>query len=191
MAAYEHTWLTCRTEHGPFDGVLGYSSGAFMAALLVIRSLQDNPFATLAELPLRFAIFINNGLTPPRVRLLEAGTTVADCDVAAAAATDRLRVISRPDNPSPLRPGRLPDGRLVLTDGKYYITHHEDCIISIPTLHIYGKADNMVGATELVDLCKPEVTLKMLHAFGHDFPHGLDAVRKIARLIRQTAAMAS
>ncbi|KAK8863027.1 ef-hand calcium-binding domain protein [Apiospora arundinis] len=101
-------------EHGPFDGILGYSQGGTLAAQLVIRYIVENPFATIQELPLKFAIFIN-GATPPCV--LPLGEQEAyDCALAEFEEAAHLFKVFKPndiDNVTRLRPAKLSNGRKV------------------------------------------------------------------------------
>ncbi len=68
-------------SEGPFDGVLGYSGGAALAAQLIIRHREENPFSPSSERPFRFAVFIN-GATPLRV------FQVADVEVREVGETE-------------------------------------------------------------------------------------------------------
>ncbi|KAH8815398.1 hypothetical protein F5884DRAFT_177103 [Xylogone sp. PMI_703] len=68
-------------EEGPFDGVLAYSGGAALAAQLIIKDAQQNPFKLPHERPFRFAIFIN-GASPIHV------FKVDDMDLAPATEQD-------------------------------------------------------------------------------------------------------
>ncbi|KAK8086416.1 hypothetical protein PG994_001390 [Apiospora phragmitis] len=105
-------------EHGPFDGILGYSEpqsqGGTLAAQLVIRYIAENPFATIQELPLKFAIFIN-GATPPCVLPL-GGEEAYDCALAEFEEAAHLFKVFKPndsDNVTRLRPAKLSNGRKV------------------------------------------------------------------------------
>ncbi|KAH7044042.1 serine hydrolase-domain-containing protein [Macrophomina phaseolina] len=100
-------------DHGPFDGILGYSQGATLAAQLVIRYILEDPFATIQELPLKFAIFIN-GATPPCV--LPLTETPLECPLEEFAEAAHLFSVFKPndsDNRTKLRPAKLQNGRKV------------------------------------------------------------------------------
>ncbi|KAK8129685.1 Hydrolase FUB4 [Apiospora kogelbergensis] len=182
-------------EHGPFDGILGYSQGGTLAAQLVIRYIVENPFATVQELPLKFAVFIN-GATPPCV--LPLGEQEAyDCALAEFEEAAHLFKVFKPndiDNVTQLRPAKLSDGRKVVTDGVHYMTRYspewDGQVISIPTLHVRGRGDHSDYGEGLLDLCDPDLAEDVLHIYGHDFPRGLEMSRTIAQLIRKTAAKA-
>ncbi|KAK8134560.1 Hydrolase FUB4 [Apiospora sp. TS-2023a] len=182
-------------EHGPFDGILGYSQGGTLAAQLVIRYIVENPFATIQELPLKFAIFIN-GATPPCV--LPLGEEEAyDCALAEFEEAAHLFKVFKPndvDNVTQLRPAKLHNGRKVVTDGVHYMTRYspewDGQVISIPTLHVRGRGDHSDYGEGLLDLCDPTLAEDVLHIYGHDFPRGLEMSKTIAQLIRKTAARA-
>ncbi|KAK5939624.1 hypothetical protein PMZ80_008003 [Knufia obscura] len=55
---------------GPFDGVLGYSGGAALAAEILCRDVARNPLGLVSQRPFRFAVFIN-GASPLRVFRLD------------------------------------------------------------------------------------------------------------------------
>ncbi|GME45290.1 putative ef-hand calcium-binding domain protein [Neofusicoccum parvum] len=181
-------------DHGPFDGILGYSQGATLAAQLVIRYIVEDPFATIQELPLKFAIFIN-GATPPCV--LPLTEPPVECSLAEFADAAHLFSVFKPndsDNVTKLRPAKLSNGRKIVTDGQHYMTRYspdyDGKIINIPTLHIRGKRDHSDHGEGLYNLCEPSMAEDLQHIFGHDFPRGLDTNRTIARLIRSTASRA-
>ncbi|KAK7948829.1 uncharacterized protein PG986_009715 [Apiospora aurea] len=184
-------------EHGPFDGILGYSQGGTLAAQLVIRYITENPFATIPELPLKFAIFIN-GATPPCVLPLGQDEEAYDCALAEFAEAAHLFRVFKPngaDNATRLRPAKLrSSGRKVVTDGVHYMTRYgpewDGRVISIPTLHVRGRGDHSDYGEGLLELCEPGLAEDVLHIYGHDFPRGLELSRTIAQLIRKTAARA-
>ncbi|KAL8397628.1 hypothetical protein RB594_004366 [Gaeumannomyces avenae] len=179
-------------DYGPFDGILGYSQGATLAAQLVIRYMMENPFATIQELPLKFAIFIN-GATPPCVLPL-AGEELFDCPLDEFAEAAHLFKVFKPNetnNLTNLRPAKLANGRKVVTDSVNYMTRYDPAwdgkVISIPTVHIRGRGDHSDYGEGLLDLCEPDLAEDRLHIYGHDFPRGRDMSMTIARLIRKTA----
>lgn len=76
--------------------------------------MVENPFATIQELPLKFAIFIN-GATPPCVLPL-AGEPLFDCPLAEFDEAAHLFKVFKPneaDNVTKLRPAKLANGRKV------------------------------------------------------------------------------
>lgn len=62
----EKELLDLAFEDGPYDGVLGYSQGATLASQALIRFQEENPNATIDEMPFRFVIYFN-AATPTRV----------------------------------------------------------------------------------------------------------------------------
>lgn len=88
--------------------------GATLAAQLVIRYIVENPFSTIQELPLKFAIFIN-GATPPCVLPLD-GEQLFDCPIEEFEEAAHLFSVFKPnntDNATQLRPAKLANGRKV------------------------------------------------------------------------------
>lgn len=97
------------------------SQGATLAAQLVIRYIVENPFATIQELPLKFAIFIN-GATPPCVLPLE-GEELDDCPLEEFEEAAHLFSVFKPDeetNATKLRPAKLKSGRKVSAEQKHF-----------------------------------------------------------------------
>src|SRR5882757_5949624 len=62
----ERQLLQLAIEDGPYDGILGYSQGATLAAQTIIRHNLEHPEAAIQDMPFRFAIFFN-GATPSKV----------------------------------------------------------------------------------------------------------------------------
>ena len=60
------------TEEGPFDGVIGFSEGAALAAMLTMRKSRQANLSRQIGLPFKCAIFFSGGV-PADVRALERG----------------------------------------------------------------------------------------------------------------------
>lgn len=66
----EESLLGLIEREGPFDGVLGYSAGAALAAQIICSDAVKNPYKTPEERPFRFACLVN-GISPLKVFRLE------------------------------------------------------------------------------------------------------------------------
>ena len=202
----ENDLLQVLEDEGPFDGVLGYSGGAALAAQAIIRHQVNNPTAD----PLfRFAVFINGGtplkaftLADELVKTGEVDTTVLDKELEAIYLRPSNLRVRKGDNKEEaekaievrkkeiesLQTGQLVDGRYFVTDGTVGVTRYDGAIdgplIDIPTLHVRspGEEDANLGLN-LFDLCHPMQLKEYHHAYGHDFPTGAEESRKIAEAI--------
>lgn len=200
---------------GPFDGVLGYSGGAALAAEIIIRDQIANPFKLPSERPFRFAIFIN-GASPLKVFRLE-DEAVSDDEVDCSDMTseaenmflrpsairhkDGVSAEDQADHEAMLAElqrctGRmLMDGQHFISDGEYGLCRHElregdDPLIDIPTLHIRSTDEDHIDphhGLHLLGICDQSCATEFHHAYGHDFPRGRREMKKIAQLIRETA----
>lgn len=208
MVDAERDVLQLAEEEGPYDGILGYSQGATLAAQALIRHATehgqgrpsgDPPSGDPPKpMPFKFAVFFN-GATPSRVmRLTEAMKPLTPVvpDMTEPLALKFLAAMKA--NPllgtTTLFPALLADGsgRRVLTDGQKWAmakcdAHVDGTPITIPTLHVRCATDEPEHGQELLALCDRTKTREYLHTHKHDFPRGYDEMRQIARLIRETA----
>ena len=188
----ERQLLQLAIEDGPFDGIMGYSQGATLAAQVIIRHALENPNASTEEMPFRFAIFFN-GATPSRVfEMAEKGTPVVP-DLNQPMALKFISAMKA--NPllytTKLFPTELSNGRVVLTDERLGMmkcdASKDGVLINIPTLHVRCPDDEAEHGQELYELCEPGIADQYFHIHKHDFPRGYDEMRQIARLIRSAA----
>ncbi|WPH00653.1 Hypothetical protein R9X50_00348300 [Acrodontium crateriforme] len=204
-------------KEGPFDGVLGYSGGAAVAAEIIARNALSDPFAI--ERPFRFAIFIN-GASPLRVFTLDE-VEIQDGEIDAGPLTAqaeamflRPSALRKKDGVSEedqidhakllgllarLKGKRMKDGTVFLTDGKYGLCRFESNasedgpLIDIPTLHIRSTDEDELDphhGLHLLGLCDKEQAKEYHHAYGHDFPRGRTDMKQISALIREVAESA-
>ena len=161
----ERSLLDLIEREGPFDGVLGYSAGAALAAQIICSDAEKHPFKTPEERPFRFACFIN-AISPLKVFRVEdesvqPGRIDIDSpkdDVIQGALDEFLRPSATrarkwfhkpadmPDTEmirketQSLETRLLDDGTLFFTDGVYGITRFDSrfhgALIDIPTLHV-------------------------------------------------------
>ena len=189
----ERELLQLALEDGPYDGILGYSQGATLAAQTVIRYAIENPAATMQEMPFRFAIFFN-AATPSRVFEMTEKATPIFVDHEPQAIQFYKTMKANPLlHTTKLFPAQLPNGRKILTDGKLGMMKCDALIdgalIKIPTLHVRCPTDREEYGQELYRLCDPAVAQEYFHSHKHDFPRGYDEMRQIARFIRSTAEL--
>ena len=205
-------------EQGPFDGIIGYSGGAALAAELIIRDAIANPFSVPEERPFRFAVFIN-GASPLRVLQLEDENVMEgefDPSVMTHEAKSmflRPSALRHKDGVSPedqadhaamlailksCRGKKLRDGTTFISNGEFGLCRFEveedgEPLIDIPTLHIRSveeDTDDPHHGLHLLGLCDEEKTTEFHHSYGHDFPRGRAEMKKISQLIRELAETA-
>jgi hypothetical protein len=201
-------------EEGPFDGVLGYSGGAALAAEILAQAAYDDPFAM--ERPFQFAVFIN-GASPLRCFAMEDAQVMDDIVVDTAPMTEqaenmflRPSALRKKDGVSDqdqvdhaellsllrsFKGKKLVDGTMFLSNGTHGLCRWEPSpdgapLIDIPTLHIRSTESddsNPHEGLQLLRLCDPDQAREFHHGSGHDFPRGRKEMKHIARLIREVA----
>ncbi|VUC29885.1 unnamed protein product [Clonostachys rosea] len=205
-------------EEGPFDGILGYSGGASLAAQLIIKDQMENPLALPHERLFRFAIFIN-AASPLYCFPLDdyaQGELVIHDTIKGSIAEEAAEIVMRPsamrkkigvddeDQPdaeavmaafAKLKGVTLPDGSLGFTDGEFGLARYnamseERTLIDIPTLHVRCPAEHRHHGLHLYEMCEPSTALEFHHVHDHDFPRGRNEMKRIAELIREVADMA-
>ncbi|KAK1994699.1 hypothetical protein LX36DRAFT_660324 [Colletotrichum falcatum] len=182
-------------DHGPFDGLLGYSQGGSMAAQIAIRLLIENPYATPQELPIKFLVLINSAVPPFIMPLDEQNVT--ELPIEEAPKLQMLFDVFKA-NPAEhldkVRPVKLANGRQALVNKTHYMTFFDKAWdghpLSMPSLHITGLGDAPEYGQQLFDIAEPSQAEHIGHVFGHDFPRGLDMNKTIARSIRALAEKA-
>lgn len=201
----ERQLLDLVAEDGPFDGILGYSQGATLAAQALLRHDSDNPGGDDAKKqPFKFAIFFN-GATPSRVLELGYRPEPVVADLTQPLALKFLHAMKA--NPllgsaalytaelPPPAGARAGSGRMMLTDGSLGMVKCDAALdgtlIRIPTLHVRCPRDEPEHGAELFSLCDSRVAVQYFHNHKHDFPRGYDEMRQIASLIREVAARAA
>lgn len=203
-------------DEGPFDGVLGYSGGAGLAAQLIIRDQERYPDKLPSERPFRFAIFFN-GTTPFRIFKVDEenvlpGEQSADSMIAEArqvlmrsSAVRKKEEISDEDRQGHdtmlglidrFTTRTLATGQQFISDGTYGIYRYSlhdnggDPLIRIPTLHVRDPGedeDDVNHGLNLLGICDPAHVREFNHQYGHDFPRGRKEIKAISQLIRDTA----
>ncbi len=157
-AAY--AWLDgVVAEHGPFDGVLGFSQGAVMAVALLLHRQRLRAAAEGEEEA------DDQHLNPPR----------SPADDAADAAPPPLPFHFAVLFACPDLPALLPDA-VTVSWGR----------LRIPSLHVCGEADHEWFAKSrdtFTDRCEPGTALLLVHKGGHAVPGDRPTVDRVMRAI--------
>jgi len=183
-------WQAAATSGAPFDGVLGFSQGGAVAALLLAAaSGGDAAQATLAALD-EAGWRWDEGGAPPAPGAADASggdSTVATTSEWSAAAGDDFAAFLRLDPPPRVavlvasfapRSGegvRVPEGS-----------------VSTPSVHVVGAADPAApGGERLARLFRDSRMVR--HPGGHKFPRldakALETVRGVLEAVRQSLRM--
>lgn len=204
-------------DEGPFEGVLGYSGGAALAAQLIIKDCEANPLALPHERPFRFAVFIN-GASPLRVFTMDEvngvdGRAEVNDGVMTAMAEEAAEMFLRPsalrkkagveeeDQPdanfmakalATFKGVVLSDGTPAFTDGVHGLSRYNPLeeggvLVDIPTLHIRCVNETRHNGLHLYEMCEPSQAVEFHHTHGHDFPRGRVEMKRIAEMIREIA----
>ncbi|KAF1829905.1 hypothetical protein BDW02DRAFT_573561 [Decorospora gaudefroyi] len=178
-------------DHGPFDGILGFSQGASMALSYLLQRRTDKPNDNL---PFKFAIFFSS------VAALSADENY--CRMILESITDEQK-LAMSDFPSSDFQGLGSDARVFCTSLARAIISartagalqagEENCFanggvshvprvmhplfiherVNIPTVHVSGRQESplLLGISALMrSLCDSEVVRQVTHGNGHDIP---------------------
>lgn len=159
-------------EDGPYDGVIGFSEGAALAAGLL---LSDEYFHR--EPTFKVAIFFNS------VMVFSPSEMVGD-NISPTVKThfDKFSsyLHSYDDEPS------SPD---CISPDIWGFTTGSDIRISVPTLHVIGSADVFCDTSrELAKLCSNNSTI-MIHDGGHELPRGEAYLARCGELFESTVSL--
>ncbi|KAI5238912.1 hypothetical protein E4T43_07096 [Aureobasidium subglaciale] len=165
-------------EEGPFDGVIGFSQGAALAASMLLQSAKQHKkplfeLAIFAGASLPFDIDDESGLDEFYASM--RGTKIWDNMFVGDDAID-----------GPLGYPRHfdPDRKPLLA--RYHPDKVSKTRISVPTLHIVGKEDAYVGqGRKLIKLCGQQDTVVIDHGEGHRIPRESVFERKVVAAIEK------
>lgn len=159
-------------KYGPFDGVMGFSQGAAVAASILLHHELDE-----VAPPWRFAIFV---CAP-----LPFSSSVANgIDTRAAFGAPCVTWPVRPDCPDTVPSDLIPDLQYLrgedhdssdtaVTEHFYQMFHGavDKVRISARTGHIIGAKDEWRRhSEELVQLCEKQSRTVLYHQSGHEIP---------------------
>lgn len=177
-------------EDGPYDGVIGFSQGAALAASLILAhqllAAEEAPDAATKPPPFKFAVLICSVLpVAPTERLgvdatqfmleLERslseflGLSEEDTERKAGPAANNkvVHVFEPVSEPGPGQALRPPQTR-----------------IKIPTLHILGAEDRFLPyGRYVVNLCEDRQAEVLVNQCGHELPRSDESLNRIAALI--------
>ena len=193
-----HLWLDdYLEEHGPYDGVCGFSQGCLLINSYLLYHARETPEVAL---PFRWAVFLCGGVAFPvledlglpisrrahEINDLSSKTMKAKASVLYDMAANPSQIqlgVGLWDNTADLLhdPKMMPDERDCF--GLDFSKFPKDLRIRIPTVHIYGGKDpRWPSSIQLAYFCDDR---KMYdHGGGHDVPRSSDVSVKIAELIK-------
>ncbi|KAJ5272906.1 EF-hand calcium-binding domain protein [Penicillium angulare] len=160
-------------EDGPYDGVIGFSEGAALAASLLLcdEHFQQDPM-------FKVGIFFNSVMvfSPSD----DIGVNIRQkLKNQKAEFSGYLHGM----NSDPSDPDSIPD--------IYAFTTGVPTRISVPTLHVIGSADVFSeDSRELARLC-PDKSQVLFHDGGHEFPRTESSLDRCGELFETVIALAS
>ncbi|KAL1642564.1 hypothetical protein SLS58_005332 [Diplodia intermedia] len=168
----QDTILRYAKRAGPFDGVMGFSQGAALAASIMLRQ----ELAGEAP-PFKFAILMGSAL--PFSESTEHGI-----DLRVPFGSVVTRPTTSTHVPEHLRSGPTPgdsaasatvtEGFKARQAGAFYQMYHpsvDEVRIKIPTVHVIGAKDKWrLQSHDLVGLCAKETAFVLEHPEGHEMP---------------------
>lgn len=155
-------------QNGPYNGVIGFSEGAALAAALLLENAAG--VGPLVEPMFGFAVFFNavNVLSPSK----ELG---------------RMFEIEERDSRKSFEEGNIDHGSPALDCVYALCSDAAPRLIAVPTLHVIGLQDVFVEHSyDLVKLCRSENATVLTSSVGHEVPksHDWDLVaRKVDNMI--------
>ncbi|KAL1581637.1 hypothetical protein WHR41_09600 [Cladosporium halotolerans] len=144
-------------QNGPYDGVIGFSEGAALAAALLLEGAAGK--GPLVEPMFGFAVFFNavNVLSPSE----ELGIRMLESDVR--------------DSVKSFEEGNIDHGCPALDCVYALCSDAIPALIAVPTLHVVGLHDVFTARShDLIKLCKPENATVVTSKVGHELPKGRD-----------------
>ncbi|KAJ5155837.1 EF-hand calcium-binding domain protein [Penicillium capsulatum] len=183
-SAVEKTHDTLREiieEDGPYDGVIGFSEGAAVAASLLLcdEHWKQTGDSRARPSPLfKLAIFFNSVMlfSPSEDLGVQIGHKIKDQEDKLAGFTHGL---TGDDN----GPDDIPN--------VYAFTPEFSARISVPTLHVIGSEDLFTESSrELADLCPGQAEV-VVHDGGHELPRGEVTMDRCGALFETLVMMAS
>jgi hypothetical protein len=151
-------------EHGPFEGVFGFSQGATLGAgwLMQHERLARDPMDPPPFALARFIVLFN-----------AYGIGIAD----VGAAVERECGNKGGDT------GELQAGRRSNVEDDGYTRPMK---LNTPSLHVCGRLDRFLpGSMALLSTCEQGTATLMMHDEGHVVPRGAKTVNEMARAIEE------
>ncbi|KAH8703110.1 EF-hand calcium-binding domain protein [Talaromyces proteolyticus] len=169
-------------EDGPYDGVIGFSEGAALAAsfLISLQHRNDESGGNQTDLLFKVAIFFNSAI------VLSPSKTLGS-NITQWIAKSRAQLIEFIHcNPKEFE--KLPDTfgftSICLSSFKSRI--------AIPTLHVIGERDGFVDdARQLVEFCCKQTAEVFVHSGGHELPRDEATLDRFATRFEAVIALAA
>ncbi|MCJ1318878.1 hypothetical protein MMC15_004210 [Xylographa vitiligo] len=163
-------------EEGPFDGIMGFSQGASLAASILMHHQIEKPWLPS---PFRVAIFLCATYAHSR-------TPVDGEDVTHKVPTSEL-----PSRRQSTDSGYDSDEDSAKDSIRVLYARSTKARIQIPTAHLYGENDSYLHESlEVLDLCDPRLALEFKHKGGHEVPMDTESNKKIRDIIAMTCERA-
>ncbi|KAF2491842.1 hypothetical protein BU16DRAFT_565538 [Lophium mytilinum] len=188
-----HDFLrTVIEEDGPYDGVIGFSQGAALAASFLLcheHYAQIRDPGRRHKPPFKVAIFINSVMTfsPSEHIGSNISQHIKSQEEKHMAFIEGVDSLGAEDF--------TPTETYTTIDGDSIYGFPKDTFaprISIPTLHLYGTEDQFLEhSEELVGLCRGDRTEVLPVRGGHELPRTNPAWDKFAALFEMVAMTAA
>ncbi|KKP03792.1 hypothetical protein THAR02_04122 [Trichoderma harzianum] len=185
-------------EEGPFDGVIGFSQGAAVAATVIAHETKLNPHQELFKVAIFLSATGPFDLSAGRLRLSYEGT-VDDIKIDRYDALEGGSLV--PDDGTDWKTDHRSIG--IIQEFQARRTHLSDLgqqsidvllryhssvhgvLINIPTVHVVGFKDDYADqGRDLAAICDPKISQVVTHDGGHQLPRDLRTVTKTAEAIQ-------
>lgn len=168
-------------EDGPYDGIIGFSEGAALAASLLLCEEYTRSGGPAASM--KVAIFFNSvvALSPSE----DIGHNIGEGIMADQEKY--IGLLQFPDGDVKKESNDTPFSNV-------YGFSPDDfpCRISIPTLHVIGAQDPFAKhARAIADLCQQEKTEVFFHDGGHELPRDEATIGRCADVFERVVTMVS
>jgi hypothetical protein len=164
-------------EDGPYDGVIGFSEGAALAASLLLSS---------AEPPFKLAIFFNSVVPLVPSGSEHLGVSLGETVQGHQASYLDLLL------PEGQKDSATEEEKMAALSQALCFSANKCPKIPIPTVHVVGEKDPFADSSRLVvDLCACEMAQVVFHEGGHELPRDSSVLDRCAELIETAVLFAS
>jgi hypothetical protein len=167
-------------EDGPYDGVIGFSEGAALAASLL---LSDE---SAAEPPFTLAIFFNSV-----VPLVPSGYEHLGGSLSETVHGDQDSYIDLL-LPEEQKGSATEQEKTAVLSQALCFSPKRCPQVSIPTVHVIGEGDPFAESSSVVvDLCSRDTAQVVFHKGGHELPRDGSVLDRCAEIIETAILFAS
>lgn len=167
-------------EDGPYDGVIGFSEGAALAASTILSRSDGPP-------PFKFAVFICSALTFAPSKEIGVDETSFVSDYVKASAD--FFGLTKEDVDAWPKENRIHLFAPISSAGKHSGGPTAPKI-GIPTLHLLGAKDPFLAfGQHLVGLCDEQTSRVVTNDCGHELPRSEEALSQVASLFEDVCEM--